>query len=100
MVGSLCANRQGSDHSIGFCRGRPLLRTRNAASPAMDVLEFVRAHIAATSPMARFIAGLAVLFVVPPLCRRVKLPPVVGLLLAGAILGPHVLDVFGKDRPV
>src|SRR5262245_16730281 len=66
----------------------------------MDVLEFLRAHIAATSPMARFIVGLAVIFIVPPLCRRVKLPPVVGLLLAGALLGPHVLDVFGKDVPV
>jgi Kef-type K+ transport system membrane component KefB len=36
----------------------------------------------------------------PPLSRRLRLPPVVGLLFAGILLGPHVLDVFGKDRPV
>jgi len=68
--------------------------------PAMDILEFLHAHIAATSPLARFIVGMAVILVMPPLCRRVKLPPVVGLLLAGTFLGPHVLDVFGKDVPV
>ena len=25
---------------------------------------------------------------------------VVGVLIAGIILGPHVLDIFGKERPV
>ena len=36
----------------------------------------------------------------PPISRRFKLPPVVGLLIAGIILGPYVLDVFGEQRPV
>jgi Kef-type K+ transport system membrane component KefB len=36
----------------------------------------------------------------PPLSRRMKLPSVVGLLLAGILLGPHVLDIFGKERPI
>jgi Kef-type K+ transport system membrane component KefB len=43
---------------------------------------------------------MAAILLMPPLCRRVKLPPVVGLLVAGIFLGPFVLDIFGKDRPV
>jgi Kef-type K+ transport system membrane component KefB len=42
---------------------------------------------------------MAAILVTPPICRRVKLPPVVGLLVAGIILGPFVLDIFGKERP-
>ena len=33
------------------------------------------------------------------LSRRVGLPAVVALLLSGVVLGPHVLEVVGKERP-
>ena len=64
------------------------------------VLEYLRAHIASLSPLARFAVALAAILLMPPLSRRVKLPPVVGLLVAGIILGPFVLDIFGKERPI
>jgi Kef-type K+ transport system membrane component KefB len=64
------------------------------------LLEYLRAHIASLSPLSRFTVALAAVLLMPPLCRRVKLPPVVGLLVAGIFLGPFVLDIFGKDRPV
>jgi Kef-type K+ transport system membrane component KefB len=63
------------------------------------VLEFLRAHVASLSPLSRAMVALAAILVVPPICRRVKLPPVVGLLAAGILLGPFVLDIFGKERP-
>src|SRR5215471_6348826 len=63
-------------------------------------VEFLRTHIASLSPLTRFVIALAAVFVMPPISRRFKLPPVVGLLVAGIVLGPYVLDVFGKDRPV
>jgi Kef-type K+ transport system membrane component KefB len=37
---------------------------------------------------------------VPPLARRLRVPEMVGLLLFGVVLGPHVLGVFGEDRPI
>ena len=43
---------------------------------------------------------MAVIFVVPVLSRRVRLPAAVGLLVAGIVIGPYVLDLFGTDRPV
>ena len=39
---------------------------------------------------------MAIIAGVPPLCRRVGLPAIVGLLLCGVVLGPHVVGFFGK----
>jgi len=64
------------------------------------LLEYLREHVASLSPLSRFTVALAAILVVPPICRRVKLPSVVGLLVAGIFLGPFVLDIFGKDRPI
>jgi Na+:H+ antiporter len=65
-----------------------------------EVLDLLRAHTASLSPLSRFAVGLAVILLTPPVARRLKLPAVVGLVLAGILLGPYVLDVFGKERPV
>src|SRR5262245_64559610 len=64
------------------------------------VLQYLSAHVTSLSPMVRFVIALAAIFVMPPLLRRLKLPAVVGLLFAGILLGPHVLDIFGKERPI
>src|SRR5499427_2537777 len=64
------------------------------------VLQYLSTHVASLPPMVRFIIALAFIFIMPPLSRRLKLPAVVGLLFAGILLGPHVLDIFGKERPV
>jgi Kef-type K+ transport system membrane component KefB len=51
-------------------------------------------------PLARFAVGMLIFFVVPPLCRRVRLPAVVGLLAAGVVIGPHGLQVAPKHSDV
>src|SRR4029077_17422927 len=40
------------------------------------------------------------LVAVPPRAARIGLPPMVGLLLFGVALGPHVLGFFGEFRPI
>jgi Kef-type K+ transport system membrane component KefB len=64
------------------------------------MIEHLREHLTSLSPLARFSVALAAVFVMPPLARRLKLPPVVGLMVAGVLLGPYVLDIFGKERQV
>jgi Kef-type K+ transport system membrane component KefB len=44
-------------------------------------------------PLARFAVGLMIFLLVPPLCQRVRLPGVVGLLAAGILIGPSGLHV-------
>jgi Kef-type K+ transport system membrane component KefB len=69
-----------------------------AANPG--ILEFLRGHLSTLSPLVRFVVGMSAIFIMPSISRRLKLPPVVGLLVAGIILGPYVLDIFGKERPI
>src|SRR5882672_11691638 len=66
----------------------------------MDAFEHIRS-LALTLPLlAKFAIGMAIIVGIPPLSRLCRLPPLVGLLLAGVVIGPHVLDVFGEQRPI
>ena len=50
--------------------------------------------------LAKFALGMAIIVGIPPLSRRARLPAVVGLLLCGVVIGPHVLGLFGEHAPV
>lgn len=65
----------------------------------MDLVETLRSHVLALPPLAKFAVAIAVIVGVPALARRLRLPEMVGLLLFGVILGPHVLGFFGENRP-
>jgi Kef-type K+ transport system membrane component KefB len=43
---------------------------------------------------------MVMIFGIPRLSRHVRLPAVVGLLLSGVVVGPHVLGIFGEQRPI
>jgi Kef-type K+ transport system membrane component KefB len=66
----------------------------------MGALESLRSAAAALSVLAKFALGMVLIFGIPPLSRRVRLPAVVGLLLSGVVVGPHVLGIFGEHRPI
>ncbi len=50
-----------------------------------------------SDPLLILAAVLPVVFVVPLVFERLKIPGVVGLILAGVALGPHGLGIFGRD---
>ena len=66
----------------------------------MSLLEFLHRVIALLPALARFAILMALIVIVPRLSRRIRLPEVVGLLLSGVVLGPHLLDVFPRQHPV
>jgi Kef-type K+ transport system membrane component KefB len=66
----------------------------------MGAFEFLRSAAAALSVLAKFALGMVMIFGIPRLSRRVRLPAVVGLLLSGVVIGPHVLGIFGEQRPI
>src|SRR5215469_13605182 len=66
----------------------------------MEVLEFVRMHLAAWPPLAKAAVALALIVGVPPLSRRIRIPSAVGLLLAGVAIGPHGLDLITEHHPI
>jgi len=66
----------------------------------MDVLELIRSHAILLPQLAKFAVALTLIVAVPPVCRRVGIPSVVGLLLSGIVVGPHGFDMLGTDRPI
>jgi Kef-type K+ transport system membrane component KefB len=66
----------------------------------MSFLEFLHRVIALLPALARFAILMALIVIVPRLSRRLRLPEVVGLLLSGVVLGPHLFDVFPRQHPV
>jgi len=66
----------------------------------MELLDFIRTHLLSLPDLAKFALILAIIVGVPPLSRKVRLPVAVGLLLAGLIVGPHGLELFGDRRPI
>jgi Kef-type K+ transport system membrane component KefB len=51
-------------------------------------------------PLARFAIGLIIFLLVPVMCRRVRLPAVVGLLAAGVLFGPSGLQLAPRNGEV
>lgn len=66
----------------------------------MGLLDFIRTHLLALPLLAKFAAVLTIIVGVPPLCRLVRVPGVVGLLLAGVVIGPHGLQLAGQHHPI
>ena len=64
------------------------------------MLDELKSHALTLPPLAKFAIMMAIIVGIPPLARRVRLPAMVGLLLSGVVLGPHVLGLFGEDRPI
>jgi Kef-type K+ transport system membrane component KefB len=66
----------------------------------VNLLDAIRSHVLALPDLAKFAVIIAAIVGVPRLAARIGLPPMVGLLLFGVILGPHVLGFFGEHRPI
>ncbi|MUL38531.1 cation:proton antiporter [Gloeocapsopsis dulcis] len=50
-------------------------------------------------PIVPFVVLLIVILVVPILFERLQLPGLIGLLVAGVVLGPNVLNIFQTELP-
>ncbi|HET6606425.1 MAG TPA: cation:proton antiporter [Rhodopila sp.] len=67
---------------------------------AVHLIDVLRSHVLSLPDLAKFAIVIGAMVGVPPLARRARIPEMVGLLLLGVILGPHVLEFFGEDHPV
>jgi Kef-type K+ transport system membrane component KefB len=66
----------------------------------MGFLEFLRIQALALPALVKFALLLGVVVFVPRLSQGLRIPAVVGLMLSGVALGPHVLELFGQQAPV
>jgi Kef-type K+ transport system membrane component KefB len=65
-----------------------------------NTISLVRDYLFTMPVLAKFAVGMVMLVTIPRLSRRLHVPVPVGLLLSGVIVGPYVLDIFGKVRPI
>jgi Kef-type K+ transport system membrane component KefB len=54
-------------------------------------------ELARLPPLARCCAAMLIPVAVPPLCRRIRLPAVLGLMAAGVLIGPSSLRLVPKN---
>jgi len=54
-------------------------------------------HLFKEEPIVSFAILLAVILTIPPFFERIQLPGLVGLLVAGVVLGPNGLKLFQND---
>ncbi|MBP8791281.1 MAG: cation:proton antiporter, partial [Breznakibacter sp.] len=60
----------------------------------LALVSFVRPF---QSPVLVFVVVLAVVLLVPVLFRRIRIPDIIGFILAGVAIGPHGLNLVGQD---
>jgi Kef-type K+ transport system membrane component KefB/nucleotide-binding universal stress UspA family protein len=53
-----------------------------------------------TDPVAVFLTILAVMLIAPLVVERLKLPGIIGLILAGVVIGPHGLGMLERDDTI
>lgn len=75
-------------------------RTGQDREVSMEMAALLRASILSLPPLAKFAVGMSIIVVVPPFCRRIKLPAVAGLLVSGVVIGPHVLHIITANHPI
>ena len=51
------------------------------------------------TPFERFALLLFVILIFPPLCERISIPGIIGLIGAGVIFGPHVMKIGDPNAP-
>jgi Kef-type K+ transport system membrane component KefB len=66
----------------------------------MEWIDTLRSFLLGLPNFAKFAIVMAGIVGVPALARRVRFPEMVSLLVFGALLGPHVLDVAGPNHPI
>ncbi|MFP4299178.1 MAG: cation:proton antiporter [Spirulinaceae cyanobacterium] len=53
-----------------------------------------------TDPVAVFLTILAIMLIAPLLFEKLQLPGIVGLILAGVVVGPNVLGLLERDNTI
>jgi len=53
-----------------------------------------------TDPVAVFLIILAIMLIAPLLVERLRMPGIIGLILAGIVVGPHGLGVLERDSTI
>lgn len=66
----------------------------------MLVSLFIDLSLPLTNPVLKFLIILMIILVTPIFLNRVKIPAILGLILAGAVIGPHGFNLMERDSGI
>src|SRR3974390_1607911 len=66
----------------------------------MEWLDAFRSHALALPNLAKFAVLLTLIVGVPAIAPRLRIPELVGLVVVGLLLGPHVTGLYGANHPI
>ncbi|MCK9300544.1 MAG: cation:proton antiporter, partial [Bacteroidales bacterium] len=53
-----------------------------------------------SNPVAIFMIVLLIILLAPILLKRLRIPHIVGMILAGLLVGPHGLNILPRDSSI
>ena len=62
----------------------------------LTALAIPATHPLVTSPVAIFLIVLAIILLAPMLLTRLKIPHVIGLIVAGVLVGPYGFNLLAR----
>lgn len=66
----------------------------------MGVLLSVDFSLPLENPILKFLIILLIILIIPLIFNRLKIPSILGLILAGALIGPHALNLMERDSGI
>ncbi|MUP44129.1 cation:proton antiporter [Gramella sp. BOM4] len=66
----------------------------------MQGLLFIDISLPLVNPILKFLIILLIILLVPIIFQRLKVPSILGLILAGALIGPHALNLLERDSGI
>ena len=63
----------------------------------MPVLPLLKISLPLDEPVLIFALVLVIILLAPALFRKIKVPEIIGLILAGVLVGPHGLNLLSED---
>ncbi|TRZ42159.1 cation:proton antiporter [Robertkochia solimangrovi] len=66
----------------------------------MAITLFIETGLPLTNPVLKFLLILIIILFTPILMNRIKAPPLLGLIIAGAVIGPHGFNLIIRDSGI
>ncbi|WP_116105791.1 cation:proton antiporter [Lewinella sp. IMCC34191] len=66
----------------------------------MILLDTLELSLPLTDPVIKFLVILVTILLAPLLLNRIRVPQLLGLIVAGAVIGPHGLNLMARDSGI
>ena len=63
-----------------------------------SITEYIQLHLPVTNPTTVFSIVLAIILLAPIVFSKLRIPHLIGMILAGLLIGEHGLNVLHRDE--